>query len=182
MQETGNNTKGIVEFEFLDETFDLNSTSSYHLSIQIGLDGFSFSILNINNNKYIALKNYPNLTSNNDVLFADWVRSVLNEDEFLSRNYKSVAVIFVNCNSVLVPDPLFKKENLKDYFDFNLDLPESDEIYSTKIERADSWSLYPVPTDVVKVLQEQFPNLKIFHQSVPFINNILYSNSGIIGS
>ena len=173
MQETGNNTKGIVEFEFLDETFDLNSTSSYHLSIQIGLDGFSFSILNISNNKYIALKNYSNLASNNDVLFADWVKSVLNEDEFLRRNYKSVAVIFVNCSSVLVPDPLFKKENLKDYFDFNLDLPESEEIYSTKIERADSWSLYPVPADIVKVLQEQFPNLKIFHQSVPFINNIL---------
>jgi len=173
MQETGNNNKGIVEFEFLDETFDLNSTSNYHLSIQLGLDGFSFSILNPGSKKYIALKNYPNIATNSEIINPDWIKSILKEDEFLNRNYKSVAVLFVTCNSVMVPDPLFKKESLKDYFDFNLDLPESQSIQSTKIERADSWSLFPVQTDILNILKDQFQNLNIFHQSAPFINNIL---------
>ena len=173
MQETGNKNKGIVEFEFLDETIDLNSTSNYHLSIQLGLDGFSFSILNPESKKYIALKNYPNLNANSEIITLDWIKSILKEDEFLNRNFKSVAVIFVTSNSVLVPDPLFKKENLKDYFDFNLDLPESQSIQNTKIERADSWSLFPVQTDILDILKEKFLNLNVFHQSAPFINNIL---------
>ena len=173
MQETGNNTKGIVEFEFLDETLDLNSTSNYHLSIQVGLDGFSFCILNPTSNKYIALKNYPNLSNGSEAINADWIRTILNNDEFLNRNYKSVALVFVSCNSTIVPDPLFKKENLKDYFDFNLDLPETDEIYCSKIERTDSWTLFPAQKDIIEILTGQYKNLKIFHQSVPFINNIL---------
>ena len=62
---------------------------------------------------------------------------------------------------------------LKDYFAFNQDILESEEILFSKIQRADAWSLYPVPSMVVRFFREQFPALHIFHQSVPFINSLL---------
>ncbi|MFP4019583.1 MAG: DUF3822 family protein, partial [Bacteroidales bacterium] len=46
------------DFSFADETLDLNRSSSYILSIQIYLNGFSFSILDTVRNKYSLLKHY----------------------------------------------------------------------------------------------------------------------------
>ncbi len=168
----------MVEFEFLDETLDINSTSSYHLSIQAGLDGLSFCILDTVRNKYVALKNYPNTGNQVEVIDSDWISSILKEDEFLNQKYKSAGIFFVGLSSTLVPDPLFRKENLADYLNFNLDLAESDEIHYNKIQRADAWSIYPVLSDLIKLFRERFPGINIFHHSVPFINHILLNNKG----
>jgi len=46
------------DIRFLDEALDINKTITYHLSIQAGLDGFSFVIFDPSRNKFIALKHY----------------------------------------------------------------------------------------------------------------------------
>jgi hypothetical protein len=163
----------MVEFEFLDEALDINKTKSYHLSIQISLNGFSFSILDISRNKYVSLKNYHNTSSENDNTSINWIKEILQEDEFLSRDYKSTAAIYAHCGSTLIPDPLFKRDNLKDYFSFNLNQEESGSILYNKIRRIDAWCVYSVPSDLINLLEDQFPGIHIFHHSVPFIHTIL---------
>ena len=111
--ETGNKIPHMVEFEFLDETLDINSTLSYHLSVQANLDGLIFSILDTVRNKYIALKSYALTEKPNHIADFDWYESILQKDDFLMQEYKSVGLIFVGEKSTLVPDPLFKKENIK---------------------------------------------------------------------
>jgi hypothetical protein len=34
-----------MDIVFIDETFDINQTKNYHISIQAGLNGYSFSVL-----------------------------------------------------------------------------------------------------------------------------------------
>jgi len=163
----------MVEFEYLDETLDINATSSYHLSIQAGLDGLSFAILDLPRNKYVALKNYAPTEkpeTGNDPL---WFKSVVKSDEFLGKEYRSVALVWVTQHATLVPAPLFKKEHLMEYFTFNLDLSASEEILSNKIKRAEAWSIYPIPSQVIRFFNKLYPALNIFHQSVPFINTLL---------
>lgn len=163
----------MVEFEFLDEALDINKTKSYHLSIQISLNGFSFSILETSRNKYIAIKNYHNTSGEHDNTDTNWIKQILREDEFLNREYKSTAALYAHCGSTLIPDPLFKRDNLKDYFSFNHTLEESENILYNKIRRIDAWCVYTVPLDLTKLLEGQFPGIKIFHHSVPFIHTIL---------
>ncbi len=163
----------MVEFEFLDEALDINKTKLYHLSIQLSLDGFSFSILDITRKKYLALKSYPNIKNQDDFINIDWINNILQTDNFLNQEYKSVATIFSHCGSTLVPDPLFKKENLKDYLNFNLNIQETDEILCHKIRRADAWCIYSAPGQLLKLMNDHFPFVKFFHHSMPFINNIL---------
>ena len=50
-----------------EESFDLEKTYEYILSIQVSLDGFSFSILDITRKKYLALKSYPNIKNQQTV-------------------------------------------------------------------------------------------------------------------
>lgn len=163
----------MVEFEFLDEALDINKTKSYHLSIQISLDGFSFSILDINRKKYLGLKSYPNIKNQDDFLNIEWIQKILQTDDFLNQEYKSIASIFSHCGSTMVPDPLFKKENLRDYFNFNLNKQETDEMLYHKIRRADAWCIYSAPQHLLKLMNDHFPFVEFYHHSIPFINNIL---------
>lgn len=163
----------MVEFEFLDETLDINSTLSYHLSIQANLDGLVFSILDTVRNKYIALKSYGLTEKPGHIADFDWYESTLQKDEFLLQEYKSVGLIYVGEKSTLVPDPLFKKESIRDYTDLNLQVDDHEDIHFNKISRVDAWSIYPLPAKLVSVFQKQFPNISFFHQSVPFINQLM---------
>ena len=58
MPGTGSKSSGRLSFELLDETLDLNNTETYHLSIQVALDGFLFAILDPAGSKYLGLKKY----------------------------------------------------------------------------------------------------------------------------
>jgi len=171
--ETGNKIPHMVEFEFLDETLDINSTPSYHLSIQANLDGLIFAILDTVRNKYIALKSYGLTEKPNHNTGFDWYESILQKDEFLLQDYKSVGLIYVGEKSTLVPDPLFNKESISDYTDLNIEIDDYEEVCFNKINRLDTWVLYPFPVKLGNVFQKQFPNISFFHQSVPFINQLM---------
>ncbi len=178
MQETGNKIPDMVEFEFLDETLDINSTHFYHLSVQASLDGLVFSILDTTKNKYIALKAYLNSDKQIDPGKFDWYNSILKSDEFLLKEYKSTGLVYVEERSTLVPDPLFKEQNIGDYTGLNFQFSGHEELFHHKIKKIDTWVIFPVPSKLISGFQGQFPNINIFHQSAPFINRILSERTG----
>ena len=163
----------MVEFEFLDETLDINALQSYHLSIQLGLDGLSFCIYDTIQKKYISLRHYPN--THRHSLEPDWYGEILNNDDLLRSGYQSSALILTEERSTMVPDPLFKKDYLKEYFRFNLHLGENETIQYHLLKRAEAWTLYPVDKDLLGLFEKRFTNLQVFHHSIPFLDQILRS-------
>jgi hypothetical protein len=55
-------------FDFVIDSFDLEKTNEYILSIQINLDGFSFSIYSPVENKFVGSKVVPLKISNEFIL------------------------------------------------------------------------------------------------------------------
>lgn len=166
----------MVEFELIDETFDINITSQYHISIQVSLNGYCFSILDPRRNKYILLKNYVFGEEKNTEETGIYIANVQAKDEFLMRDYSSVSVLYVSDKSTMVPLPLFIENNIEKYFAFNHGLLESDTLKFNKLKQTDAVILYPVPTLVEKSILERFPNARFFNQSKPFIEKILIDN------
>lgn len=164
----------MYEFAFLDETLDINTTQSYHLSIQVSLNGFSFSILDTVRNKFVALKNYP--FDKQKGVPEDQLKDIFKKDEFLSRKYKSSSYFFITDKSTLVPSPLFNKEKIKEYLMFNHPLGEHDKIFYNQIKNAGTYTVYSIPVTICEILDKQFPEIKSYHQSVPFIEQILLKN------
>ncbi len=164
----------MYEFAFLDETLDINTTQSYHLSIQVSLNGFSFLILDTVRNKYVALKNYP--LDKQKGIPEDQLKDIFKKDEFLSRKYKSSSYLFITDKSTLVPSPLFNKEKIKEYLMFNQPLEEHDKIFYNVIKNAGFYTVYSIPVNICEILDKQFPEIKSCHQSVPFIEQILLKN------
>ena len=102
-----------MDIVFIDETFDLNQTKNYHISIQAGLNGYSFSILDPVRSKYILLRHFAFRGTMTTSLLEDKIVDIQNTDEFLTKEYKSVLFSYQSPKYTLIPGPLFNKDNLK---------------------------------------------------------------------
>jgi hypothetical protein len=165
----------MVEFELIDETFDINITSQYHISIQVSLNGYCFSVLDLRRNKYILLKNYVFT----EELATDQIGYLANlqlKDEFLTRDYHSVSVIVVSDKSTIVPLPLFVEQNIERYFEFNHGLSDGDVPNFNKLKQSDAVIVYSVPAVFEKSILSRFPNAKFYNQAKPFIEKNLIDN------
>ena len=164
------------EFAFVDETLDINLTLSYQLSIQAGLNGLSFCILDTVRNKFIALshKNFEK-----DLLIDDLQKSVneyIDSNELLNKPFKSTRIIWLSDKCTLIPDELFDEKNLKKYFEFNQKLDELDEIHYKKLKYNESYSVYTIPNQLAGLFCKKFNNISFYNQQIPFINNILFKH------
>ncbi len=159
------------DLSLLDETLDINIIKSYHLSIQIDLNGFSFCLLDTIRNKYVALKHYTFDPLSEDP--AKSIRAIFEQDEFLKREFKGSKMIFTTRQSTLVPQPLFNKDKVKDYFSFNHSLNNNQfEIFFNRLKHAEAYVVFAVPAPLPSIVHEYLPAMKLFHQSVPLIENI----------
>jgi hypothetical protein len=75
-----------------DPAFDINRTEEYKLSIQVSLDGFSFSVVHVHENRLLAFGQFPITVSSESFLgrrFTEW----LNEVECCKKNIPKFSFI-----------------------------------------------------------------------------------------
>src|SRR5665811_1617082 len=99
------------EINSIDETFDIKLASEYHLSIQVGLDGFSFCILDIHRRKYIVFQHIPLIVGKLQFL-SKKVESIFDQDEKLNASYQSVSITYSTNNATLFPKEYSEQANL----------------------------------------------------------------------
>jgi hypothetical protein len=157
------------DIRFIDEALDIHKTNSYHLSIQAGLDGFSYVILDPVRYKYIALKHFSFAEEIPEDKYPDHLRELILKDEFLSKEYESIYCIWENPRTTLLPSPLFEKENLKQYFVFNQVLGDLDELHANHLKSPDAYLIFPIHHEIANVFVRHYPRLKFYNQATPFI-------------
>ncbi|MBI5220145.1 MAG: DUF3822 family protein [Bacteroidia bacterium] len=164
-----------------DETLNINSTSAYLLSMQAGMEGFSYCILDTSRNKYIALRHIPfTFEDINSDDFCSQVTGIIDSDEYLNCKYKCVKFIMNTLKSILIPAPLFDKENLPAYFKFNHSYHETETLHYNNLKNAEACNVFSLPYSLVDILYMRFANAKLYHQATPFIENnlIKYKSKG----
>jgi hypothetical protein len=162
------------DIRFIDETLDINKTAGYHLSIQAGLDGFTFVIFDPSGYKYIALKHYGFGKEIPEYKYPDTLQKLLATDEFLQKEFLSIYCIWNNPRTTLLPAILFEKEKLRQYFEFNQVLNDLDELHANLIKSLDAYLIFPVHHEIANVLIRQYPTLKFFNQASPFIEHAMH--------
>lgn len=166
----------MLQFELIDETFDLNNTSFYHLSIQASLDGFLFAVLDPAASKYLGLKRYRfEKYSNPDHQYQE-IQKIIDQDPFLKRTYQSVSCIHNETRSTLLPAALFDRDHLKLYFEFNHVLNDLDELHYNYLKQADAYLVFPVYSEIANLYLKTWLNTKFFHQVTPLINDLISVN------
>ena len=167
-----------MDIVFIDETFDLNQTKSYHISIQAGLNGYTFSVLDPARSKYILLRHFAFRGTMTPSLLEDKIIEIQNNDEFLTREYKSVLFSYQSPKYTLIPGPLFKKDNLKTYFEFNHYLEDLDEIHYNRLKGTDAYNIFAIPAELSGIVQRSFGNVNFFNHTTPLVENGLVNHGG----
>lgn len=160
---------------FIDKTFDQEQTNLYHLSIQIGLDGFSFAILDIPKGKYTVLKSFNFFLKRPRLLFMK-VKELWSQEEYLNLKYKSVEIIYSTEIFTLVPQAFFQTGTAEKYLGFNHELEKGYNIEKTLLPKAEAWCLFAIPDNLKEFLSLKFPKATIKHTLFPLVERSLKEN------
>lgn len=177
MPVTGNSSIG-MDLTLIDETFDLSITENYHISIQVSLNGYSFSILDKRRNKYILLRNQSFSQQPAQGELAGRLDEVLQEDEFLSHIFGSVSFVYLAERYTIVPESLFDTENLKAYFSFNHELFETDKLYYNNVKPAGAVIIFAVPGELTEKLTGWNSKVKFYSHITPLVDHLVTDYGG----
>jgi hypothetical protein len=140
------------------------------------LKGFSFCIFDTSVQKYIALRHYKfDKISSYSSCYKKF-KEILDNDELLNNNFKSVKIIFASQRETLVPLPLFEEKNINKYFYFNQSEEKNEDILFNNLKNADAVNIFSIPSKFTKLLKNKYNNINFYHQSSPFIENALIEN------
>lgn len=159
-------------FDFIKlDSFDIEKTKEYSLSIQVSLDGFSFLIVHSSEKKVIAYKNTPLKISNKNLL-ARRLKEWLEAENIFKNPFNSVFAFIFTENFTLVPTEYSgdnQIENLTTHL-FQHDL--NNKLIENKIDDLNAKLVFMLPIEVMNVLHLQFNNnVRIIH---PVTNLLKY--------
>lgn len=157
-----------------NKIIDVANLKNSHLSIQFSLDGFSFCVLNKDQNKFIALYNYrfKEITYTPQNLVKN-ISEVFQANNLLKQKYKSVIITHTNNLSTLVPKSLFKEEDMPKYLAYNNKVLKHDFFAYDEIKSHDIVNVYVPYVNINNFFIDQFGGFEYKHFSTVLIENLI---------
>lgn len=170
--ETGSNFSMLLNF--VDKSFDVKRLIHYRLSIQIGLNGFSFCVFDTALLKHVVLRNYQfqrNVSNYDDLAYE--VSLILAKDDCLSLKYAYVFCIYLSAKHTLIPANLFNRESLRGYLEFVAPFDDLDEIHYYHYSALGMYSIFTVPSQVASKLISTYSRVQFANQATSLIGACL---------
>ena len=164
------------EINSIDESFDLKLASEYHLSIQIGLDGFSFCILDIHRNKYIVFRHIPLIVGKLQFLTRK-IETIFDQEEMLNASYQSVSISYSTNKSTLLPKEYSAPDHFVDVANLTNDISRSEDIRADDIPGFNFQLVYSFPKELMTLLNRKFTDFKFRHKSIPLLESAMNQRS-----
>ncbi len=160
------------EQNFVDESFDIKLASGYHLSIQVGLDGFSFCILDVLRNKYLAFRHIPLIVGKLQFLTRK-VETIFEQEDKLNAAYQSVTVYYSTHKATLVPKDYSSAAHFGKLAELTNDLSRNEEVRADPIPGFNYELVYCCPKDLISFLNRKYTDFHFRHKSIPFLGSAL---------
>ena len=157
-----NNNKTILA----DSSFDSNQISNLHLSIELSSSSLSYCIIDTQKYRCLLLSSHKLETDN--------LLEIFSNDDYLSQNFKSKSISFVNFANTLVPFELYEKEDKENLFALNHEL--NDEVLLEDNLREEIINLHAVPKLFFQTIKNILPAATLRSQSSILINNFTNLN------
>jgi len=163
----------------LDESFNIQETRNYGLSLIFGDTAFSYAILDFKRNKYLCIqqikKNDLSVSHGAQPVkpsFEDFLKSVFNAMPWLKNQYKSIRIAYEGKKSTLIPSPLFDVKEREHYLNFGYSFNQEETIFSDALTPLDIQHVYSVPPLVLNSLKTHYPSAGLVHFSSVLIESI----------
>jgi len=150
-----------------------NKQTSQEMSIQIGLNGLSFSVLDTISNTITAVKQINFDRTLNHFELLNKIKQLFTEEKALHINFEKVTVIYDNELFSIVPKPLFNEDALLDYLKFNSRILKTDFISFDELTIGDNVCVFVPYVSINNYLIDRFGSFTFKHISTILIESIL---------
>ena len=166
-----------ADIDLVDETFDVQKSKNYHLSIQIEAGRITFCVFNTVINKYIVLRSYPlSITDLSPVtghsLLVGACRSIFENDDLLGLSYMSSSLLWVSPRFTFVPEHLFDPKEVDLYLTFNHGVTTGEHSLHHFIKSVKTFQVFSCPREMMNLVRMYQPHVYFFNQSMPFIDSV----------
>lgn len=158
------------EINWIDPTFDFKHTSDYHLSIQLGLDGFSYCILDTRINKYLIFQNTPLVVGKTQFLSRK-IEAIFDQDERLNASFKNVSVSFSTNKATLIPREFAESLDAQKIASLITEAGRTEDLHADKISGFGYQLISSYPKELMTFLNKKYSNFTFTHKSVPLIQS-----------
>ncbi len=153
------------------ESFDIEKTYEYILSIQVSLDGFSFSILSQHENEILAFRTNE-LKISSTALIARRLNDLLESEELLKNPFKKIRVVVFSQKFTLIPEEYFREGLKQEIPPLLFGEDDEQEIAENVIGEMATRLIFALPKGLNKVISEQIGECEIVHPVKIILSNI----------
>ncbi|USD24546.1 DUF3822 family protein [Flagellimonas marinaquae] len=146
------------------------------MSIQAGLNGLSFCVMDTITNKILAFERQSFKTQLTPYLVLKELKEKLSNQEEIGQNFSEVMVIHKNSMFSLVPKPIFNEGELPNYLKFNAKIMANDLIAYDEVPNQDIINVYIPYTNINNYIFELFGEFEFKHSGTVLINTLLNQN------
>ncbi len=155
--ETGENNPITIQAK----SFSSSLTEHCHLAIELGINRFSYSIVDTKSLTYQYFKSHT-IVSTSITNAAKEITTLINADDLIKTNFLSQSVAFINCPSTLVPSTIYNPKNNKELLELNTKVFPT--INVDKIKAQDLHLIYTLPEEIYNIANDYFPKAKLYSQ------------------
>lgn len=180
---------------YSDPGLDKQKIFNHELSIRMHADGLSYCILDQQTGRFLHIEAYDLAGPNKKVYIpgeeehsgVDKLSELFDHDlNWLCQPYARIRVLYEQGKATLVPEALFREDNIADIFDFNVanGHHSEHEIVYDRLSSVNAYNLYRLPAAIMNLMKKHFPEARIYHHSSALIQSLIqkYRNTETEGS
>lgn len=145
-----------------DPVFDYNKTKEYKLSIQVSLDGFSFSVIHREENRLIALLDTP-VTISSPKFIPSRLDEWLGSQEIIGKSFAEVQVHFFSEKFTLVPAGFYDANYQYDLFRVLFGSENGFQVAGNYLDHHNLHLLFDLPVNFSAGLDSRLENYSLLH-------------------
>lgn len=165
----------IQNIECTKSFIDYTQSKQYVLSIRLQADGFCFSILNLQNNKFIFFKNIEFEPQHS---YIAQLESWLKTEDLFQLEFNKINIVFSTSDYTLVPKETEGQIDVTEIYNFNFTKKKDEQILSQPISPK-MLNIFACSQQQLELLKNNFPQACFFHQSQVMIQDALRKTATI---
>jgi len=160
------------EIKVVDESFDLKFATHYDISIQVGLDGFSFCILDVHQNKFVYFRHIPLIVGKLQFLVRK-IETIFEQEEPLNATFRQTFINYSTNKSTLIPKEYSELSQIHQITDLTNQINRVEEIGTNALPGTNYNLVYCYPKELISLLNRKYTGFHFRHKSIALVNSAL---------
>lgn len=147
------------------ENYDI---SNFKLSILLSQDGLSYSLMSVQENKYVSLISF---NFSDKLNRTEEIISFLKQERIAGQKFAESVLVIADSRQTLIPDVLFEKGTEKTIWELNFMPDDNCRIRYANLAKSSNVVVYPLRNELAELVNMYLPDARIISACVPFIES-----------